>query len=74
MNNWKQILDDLNKVMTLQQISEACGFAGKGHVHDLRAGRQKSVTYEVGVKLVALHKKMQAKAKRQAKKAETASN
>ena len=68
MNNWNQILRDLGEVMTLQQIADACGFASKGHVHDLRSGKKKSVTYELGVRLMALHKKVMAKQQRQAKK------
>lgn len=53
--NWQQILADLRMVMTLQDIADSCGLASKGAVHDISTGRQKTVMYEVGVKLVALH-------------------
>jgi len=57
--NWKQIITDLTaRRVTLQVISESCGLASKGHAHDLKTGRQSTVSYEAGVKLVALHKKV----------------
>jgi hypothetical protein len=56
--NWKQLIQDLtDRKITLQAIADECGFASKGHVHDLKTGRQCTVSYDAGVKLVALHKK-----------------
>lgn len=55
--DWKTIVTELNSVMTLQQIADACGLASKGHVHDIRNGRQTDVLYSVGAKLIALRKK-----------------
>ena len=50
-------MSDLCEVMTLKQIAEEVGLSSAGHAHDLKNGKQKSVAYEVGLKLVALHKK-----------------
>lgn len=55
--NFAQLLSDLNQTMTLQEIATACGLAGKGQVHDIIHGRQKTVRYEVGVKILAEHKR-----------------
>jgi hypothetical protein len=56
--NWKQIVTDLFEELTLQQIADACGLASKGHVHDIKTGKQSQVYYDAGVKLLALHKKV----------------
>lgn len=57
--NWKQLILDLtSRKITLQAIADECGFASKGHVHDLKTGRQATVSYDAGVKLVALHKRV----------------
>lgn len=53
--NWKQLLADLRMVMTLQDIADTCGLASKGAVHDIASGRQKTVMYEIGACLIALH-------------------
>jgi len=50
-------MHDLCEVMTLKQIAEEVGLASGGHAHDIKSGKQKSVSYDVGLKLVALHKK-----------------
>lgn len=55
--NFQQLLSELSEHMTLQKIADECGMASRGHVHDLISGRQKTVSYEAGLKLVALHKK-----------------
>jgi hypothetical protein len=54
--NWKKLITELNSVMTLQDIADASGLASKGHVHDVREGRQEDVYYSVGVRLVELRK------------------
>lgn len=57
--NWKQLIVDMtSRHVTLQNIADLCGMASKGHAHDLKTGRQSTVSYEVGVKLVALHKRV----------------
>lgn len=53
--NWKQLMSDLCEVMTLKQIAEQSGMASAGHAHDLKSGKSKSCSYEVGLKLVSLH-------------------
>lgn len=56
--NWTQMILDLETHgYKLQQIADICGFGSKGHLHDLKAGRQKTVTYLPGAALVKLHKK-----------------
>ena len=57
--NWKQILQDLtDRKVTLQAIADECGLSSKGHAHDLKQGRQSTVSYEVGEKIVAMHKRV----------------
>lgn len=56
--NWINIVADLRKHATLREIAAECGFASEGHVHDICSGRKKSVGYEIGVKLTAMHKKI----------------
>ena len=51
-------MSDLCEAMTLREIAAAVGLASGGHAHDLKSGKQKSVPYEIGLKLVALHKKV----------------
>jgi len=54
--DFKQLICDLQqRRVTLAQIADYCGFCSKGHVHDLKQGRQKTVSFEVGAKLVQLH-------------------
>ena len=56
--NWKNIIADLCKKVTLQEIADTCGFSSRGHVHDLKTGKHEKVSYEVGMKLVAYHKRV----------------
>lgn len=65
MVNWPTIIADLEKHMSHSQIAEAVGMSGSGHVHNLKSGRQKTVTYDVGCRLVELHRKVMRKARRQ---------
>lgn len=55
--NFAQLLFELNETMTLQAIADACDISSKGQVHDIIHGRQKTVSYEVGVKILAEHKR-----------------
>lgn len=59
--NWKPILEALAKSMTLRHIAELSGMASAGHVHDLKTGKQETVSYDIGVKLMLMHKKMESK-------------
>ena len=59
--NWKPILTALAKTMTLRSIAELSGMASAGHVHDLKTGKQETVSYDIGVKLMLMHKKMESK-------------
>lgn len=56
--NWSKIISELAESMTLQQIADTCGLASKGHVHDIKTGKQKQVYYEAGCRLLAMHKKV----------------
>ncbi|MDD3965313.1 MAG: hypothetical protein PHD99_04695 [Candidatus Moranbacteria bacterium] len=60
--NWKKLMQELLKFKTLQQIADECGLASKGHAHDILSGRQKSVHYEAGLRLVELHRKLMRRA------------
>lgn len=51
------MVSDLRTVMTLDEIAQAIGMHSRGAIHGIATGRQKNVTYEVGVKLAALHKR-----------------
>ena len=55
--NWQQLVLDLRKVMTLEEIAEAVGLQSRGAVHGISTGYQTKITYEVGTKIVALHKR-----------------
>ena len=54
-------MSELGESMTLQQIATKSGLASRGHAHDLASGKQKTVGYEVGLRLVSLHKKIARK-------------
>jgi hypothetical protein len=56
--NWKPILESLAKSMTLRHIAELSGMASAGHVHDLKTGKQETVSYDIGVKLMQMHKRL----------------
>jgi predicted DNA-binding protein YlxM (UPF0122 family) len=55
--DWKQIIEDLRPPLTLQEVADAAGMS-RGAVHDLHSGRTKSVLYETGLLLIALHKRV----------------
>jgi hypothetical protein len=56
--NWKPILTALTKTMTLRSIAELSGMASAGHVHDLKTGKQETVSYDIGVKLMLMYKRL----------------
>ena len=41
--------------MTQSQIAEAAGLSGQSHAQNIKAGRQKSVQWEVGERLLMLY-------------------
>jgi len=57
--DWYTIINELqHRKVTLQQIADQCGFASRGAVHDLKNVKAATCSYERGVKLVALHKRV----------------
>jgi hypothetical protein len=59
--DWTKIIAVIrSRGYTLEQIKDECGFASKGHVHDVAKGRNPKINWESGDKLLKLH----AKAKR----------
>jgi hypothetical protein len=49
---------------TLQRIVDLAGLASAGHAHDICNAKQSTVSYDVGVRLMAEYKKLQAKERR----------
>lgn len=47
--------------MKLSDIAKHSGLASAGHVHGIKTGKQVSVEYDVGVKLMDMHKFMKAR-------------
>ena len=62
--NFQPLLRDLHKVYTLQQIADMCGFASRGHVHDVMRGNQIGVKYEIGAKVINAHSTLKNERKR----------
>lgn len=59
--NWKPILEVLAESMTLRHIAELSGMASAGHVHDLKTGKQETVSYDIGVRLMQMFKKIESR-------------
>lgn len=60
--NWKQLITDLRaKGVTLQAIQAECGFASRGHVHDLGGGKSTNVSWQIGDSLIRFHKRVMRK-------------
>lgn len=56
--DWKTLIDEIrSRHVTYQEIATEAGMS-KGAVHDLCSGRAKTVAYETGVKLVAMHQRI----------------
>jgi hypothetical protein len=66
--NFKPLLRDLAQVYTLQSIAEMCGFASRGHVHDVMTGKQEGVKFELGMSIVDAHARLAKQLKRKGKK------
>lgn len=58
---WPPIINDLTEVMTLKEIADIVGASSPGHVWNLKHGVQASVDYELGCRLVDLHRKVKRK-------------
>jgi hypothetical protein len=56
--DWKTLLQDIRRHKTLDAIAKECGFASRGHVHDLANGNQLSVEWSRGQALIKLHKRV----------------
>jgi len=56
MNFQQLITEILERGYTLRQIADKCGLSSAGHVHDLKTGRQKKVSFESGALLCNLHR------------------
>ena len=55
--NWPQLIQDLiDTGWTYQRLSERTG-AGVATLHDLKSGKSAEAKYNLGTKLVALHKR-----------------
>jgi hypothetical protein len=55
MNFQTIITEILERGYTLKAIADRCGLASAGHVHDLKTGRQKNVSFTAGTLLCNLH-------------------
>ncbi len=56
--NWKHIISDIRQAgATLDQIAEECGFASRGHVHDVFTGKQGEPRWSIGNQLLVMHRK-----------------
>lgn len=56
--DWPTLIREIqSRNYSFQQIADEVGMS-KGGVHDLKNGKAKSVIFESGMKLVALHKRV----------------
>jgi hypothetical protein len=65
--NFKPMLRDLAQVYTLESIKEMCGFASRGHVHDVMNGKQEGVKFELGMSILDAHAQLKRQQKRKMK-------
>jgi len=56
MNFPNIIAEILERGYTFREIADKCGLSSAGHVHDLKTGRQKKVSFESGTLLCNLHR------------------
>ena len=57
--DWKKLLADIRaRDVTLEKIKDECGFASKGHVHDVATGKQPHIFWERGDALIRMHKRV----------------
>lgn len=63
--DWKPIITDLEKAgLTQRQIADECDMEHSSLVSNLKNGVQRSCSYEIGCKLVALHQKTMRRQRR----------
>lgn len=64
--NWQAIIAEIrSRGLTLEDVRAACGFASRGHVHDLATGHQQALRWELGDALIKLHKRVKRRKVRQ---------
>lgn len=57
--DWKTLIAGLRaRGLTLDEIRIACGFASRGHVHDVMTGKQGRVMWEIGDAMLRLHRRV----------------
>jgi len=54
--NWQNLIRELQASMTQSQIAEACG-TGQSHISALARGARLSPSWELGDRLIALHRR-----------------
>lgn len=62
--DWKPIIIDLERHMTQSEIATEAGMSSGSHVNNLKHGRQSSVSYEIGCRLVDMHRRVTRKERR----------
>jgi hypothetical protein len=61
--DWNKIISEiLARGYTLREVAERCGFASPGALHDLKSGKQFTVSYERGVSLITMHRRTRRRA------------
>ena len=62
--DWKHLIAEIRaRDVTLELIRSECGFSSRGHVLDVQNGRLATVRWEVGDKLIRMHKRVTREAK-----------
>ena len=57
--DWQRMIAELRqRRLTLEDIAQACGFASRGHVHDLARGKQGEPRWSIGDALIRYHKRV----------------
>lgn len=60
--DWSKLISELQQAgMTQQQIADACGGVGQSTISDLLNKAQQQPRFELGQKLIALHKRRTAR-------------
>lgn len=64
--NWPEIIAEIRvRGYTLDNIKDKCGFASRGHVHDVANGKQPTVSWERGDALLRLLRDVRRRLARQ---------
>lgn len=57
--NWAQLVKQMTaKGLTLEEIALTCGFASRGALHDLTTRKSTTCSYERGIALLEMHKRV----------------